>query len=282
MKKQTVMLLGLLMVSSFAQAQRARHIRQPRGNCVLSERTRCNLQIFNSDADFSRARLVKSQFERAEFLGNSGKRFNMKSSDMRGADFKGAAFTYVIAVDTKVTNARFDGAKLNNVNFSLSEGRGANFTSAQMIGLEFKSSKFENSNFSGINANGWEVSEQSDFYNTDFDKATLKNMHFKDVDLRESTFKNATIEDSYFRDSNLEGSDFTCSVFKGVVEFKDSKLNQINFTAADLSNANFDGATERLLEGHYCGTRLSNGQYRSTEAGCSITDGQSPAAGFCP
>lgn len=284
MKKQTVMLLGILMVSSFAEAQRVKHIIQPKGDCVLQDRTRCNKQEFTPTNLFERARLRSASFNGAKFIGenwNRGQYFDMRGADLKGTKFESAEFKFADFTGASLEGANFLKANIDGAHLTHVQGRRANFMEATLKDAQFSHSGFQSVNFSKAQITNLLAQEHDDFYDSNFESAVIKDTQFHDSDLKQADFKNAVIENSGFNGSSLEGANFRCAKLTNV-DFTDAQFERIDITGAKLSGNTLSGATQKLLQGHFCGTEVSTGNYRSTpNPDCTIADGDAPAPNFC-
>ena len=303
MKKQLVILLGIFLTSSLVQAERVRHLKQKKGNCVIVNRAKCSGQTFIADAEgkeaFERAPLAQADFSDSIFDGQgwASEYFDMRSTDLVGAKFKGATLKYVEGIGIVINKANFDGATLEQVRFETAHGRRSSFKKATLRDVVFNRGDFAGADFSGLKegSTGLYANSYAIFTGANFSKADLKNSEFIDARMQQANFTGSILDNINFLGAHLDGASFKCATFTGETNFDLATLTRIDLTGADLSGAELSNADLSNLEGHYCGTAVSSSNgtllYRSAReipkekaadyTACKIPDGEPPPKGFC-
>lgn len=276
MKKQVVVILGILTIASMAEAQRVKQV----GTCVIHERTKCDAVVLDSSAhDLDRARLKHASFKGAEITGSETNRFDMRGADLTRANFSNSTFEYVNANGVKLERTDFQNSKIGHSFFSnVNVGRYVNFMNSTMNDVSISRSHLQDSNFQGVSGSNFFAAE-AELWDANFRDTKLERADFTGADLRQADFSDATLQNANFNDANLEGVSFKCAELKKA-NFKESRFTQINLEGANLEGATFDNASRSLFEAHLCGTYL-DGRYQSTVVGCDIKDGEAPSQNFC-
>lgn len=181
------------------------------------------------DCVFDDSILVGSTFDESTITGKS---FN---KNFEGMNLSRVNFTKLSGIanfkDSNLSNANFQSANLEKVDFSGATMTNANFQSATLGVADFSGATLENARFESARLG--ETSSASSLTlnpRINFQKSNLSSANFLGATLTNANFQGSNLSNANFKDSTLSLS----PALKGVPG--------ISFVNTNLSNANFEGA----------------------------------------
>lgn len=294
MKKKSVFILLLSMVSLAVHAGDNRHIKTSTGICILQNDARCSDKTFNLDSPerFSHWHLDRANFAKSKFIGDGWAKshyFDFKSSFLERANFKDAQLNYVNFSGASLVKADFEGVNTGlsqsglEINFThVEQGSRSNFKNANFGKVMIQNSIFQHADFLGVKALEW-LGDNSTFRHSDFGHVVFTEASFQNSKMNDTIFSYAKLGVADFTGADLKRAKFRCTEFiRPGSTFRHADLSQADFYGADLSGTDINEADLEHAQ-MYCGTKLRDGHFYSKEgaAGCSLTKAEKPSVEFC-
>jgi len=147
-------------------------------------------------------------------------------------------------------NANFSGAKLVGANLKNIQGSrtptapGANFSSAYLVNAVLTEANLVKANFSGAQLYGTAQLDHADLQEADFSNSILAGLNLNQAHLRGAIFDGAILVNASLREVDL-----TPTVGANATSFTGANLIGTDFRGAQLEGANLDNAVVALSQG---------------------------------
>ncbi len=214
------------------------------------------------DADLTNAQLKKANLQKAKLNRSVLRLVCFVSADLQGTDLSQAKLNrtnlknIIIDEDTKLDKKW---KLIHNINTNGSQRRKFDefdFSEAVLTNADFEGASLKNANFNGTDLGGAILKnaylEGASFLRTgiwtnldmaDFGGANLEKAVFKEASLKGTNFKGIE-KTTNLSETTFENVDLTSSIFQEAIivkaKFIRSKLQDVNFHLANLSEAEFD------------------------------------------
>ncbi len=176
-------------------------------------------------ADFSGAKLDGCNFDGAQLVGakfenlKSAHESTFKNAILKHANFRGAGY---------MDYSKFDGAVLDNADFSASYIDGASFKNASLRNAKFLKTHIERANFQG-----------ADLSSADFSEVEFRNHNMCDAKFIKAKLHNANFSKTLFSTPPRELN--KANQFCGT-NFTGAKFDTVDFSYSSMDNAVFSDA----------------------------------------
>jgi len=193
---------------------------------VVRARTLSVLTRIQDDNDYLRESVILFLYS-AQFLTEGKLRINLSESCLLNADFQAVDLSKADLSEIDLTEANFSGAKLNETIFTKTNLQKSIFTFAKLIKSNFSESELSKSNFSF-----------ADLTKANLYKANLSEADLSNTILIGTNFSSATLDKANFEKANTK-----IELQAGIPEDEFVNFNGAILTKADLTKANFEGAS---------------------------------------
>jgi uncharacterized protein YjbI with pentapeptide repeats len=191
-------------------------------------------------ADFSRAVLENTQFDRSKLVAARFDEALLQGASFKNIDGTKAQFARVRAAGSSFGKATLNGAMLDEGDFTASDFEGATLDHASCARTDFSGSRM-----AGLRAAGG-LAAQADFSNcnlesADFKGASLTAARFNATRLADASFNGVSAERSEWYEADARRTDFTAADMRFSRAGAGTVFEAANLRGVRLDNAGWDG-----------------------------------------
>lgn len=224
--------------------------------------------LFNANfqgANLKGACMTGTRLDQACFLSANLQDVTLETASLRGAILRGANLT-----TSNLTNAKLQGSHLQEADLRCVDLVGANLVDsflndALLQQANLSSARLEDADLTGANMQRAHLNNAK-MRGAFFSNACMESAHLHQADLRESTFLGANLQNTNFSFADLRGADLKKTDMRRAV------LSYSSLRGAILEGADLHCADLRAAD--LCGAKLSSATLTGTRCGFAIVDGK--------